>query len=94
MRQVKNKFPLNKIVLISWRDASSRSMWGSREEYLEHEPMEILTVGFLLKQDKKSITVVASQAEDSDLHQAIAIPRDWVTKIKVLASCKPKRKRA
>ena len=88
----KTKFSLTKIVLVSWRDATSQSKWNSKENYLAAEPSEILTVGFLLKQDKKTITVIMSQAEDDEMCASLSIPKDWCSKIKVLATFKPRSK--
>ena len=88
----KPTFPLNKIVLISWRDATSQNKWNSKENYLAAKPSEILTVGFLLKQDKKTITVIMSQAEDEEMCASLSIPKDWCNKIKVLATHKLRSK--
>ena len=85
MAEQKLKWPLTKVIEVSWWDANARSAWGSREEYMHHDIAPCLTVGYLLKQTKKSVTVVMTQGADfDDVNQAISIPMNWVEKIKVL----------
>lgn len=81
----KLKWPLTRVVEISWFDANARSSWGSREDYMQHDIAPVLTVGYLLKQDKRQVTVVASQGVDfDDCNGAISIPLSWIVKMKVL----------
>lgn len=87
------KFPLNKVVLINWRDATADNKWKPKEEYTAAEPSEILTVGFLLKQTKKTITVIMNQATDGDLCSSIAIPKDWCINVRTLATFKPRKRK-
>jgi len=77
---------LDKIVVVHWRDANARGGWDTRGEYLKHEIAKVVTSGFLLKQDDKSITVVSTQCKDwADCNGAISIPIEWCSSIKVVA---------
>jgi hypothetical protein len=82
---VKIKWPLTKVVEVAWFDANTRSRWGSLQEYMEHDVAPVLTVGYLLKDDDQQVTIITSQGADfDDINGAIAIPKDWVAKMKVL----------
>lgn len=79
------KWPITTVVEISWSDANTRGRWGSREEYLQHKPAPIVSVGYLLVKDKEKVTIIQSQGVDfDDVADAICIPTDWITRMKVL----------
>lgn len=79
------KWPLTTVLEISWYDANAKSRWGSLEEYLEHDIAPVLSTGYLLKESKKSITLIQSMGTDwDDVNGAIAIPKSWIIKRKVL----------
>jgi hypothetical protein len=81
----KQKWPIGKVVEISWFDAAARSRWDSAEEYYNHEIAPVVTVGYLLRDDSKQVTVIQSQGADmDDVNGGIAIPKSWIVKIKVL----------
>lgn len=81
----KSAWPLTKVVEVSWFDANGRGAWGSVEEHLEHKVAPIISIGYLLKEDKDQITIFMNQdAEAEDISQCIAIPRSWVAQIRVI----------
>lgn len=78
-------WPPSKVVEVSWFDANARGAWGSASDYMQHSIAPVLTVGYLLKQDKKEVIVVQSVGADfDDCNGAIAIPLSWIAKMKVL----------
>ena len=81
----KPKWPISKVVEISWFDANARGGWSSREDYMMHSIAPVLTVGYLFKQTDKEVMVVGTQGADfDDVNGAIAIPLSWIVKMKVL----------
>jgi hypothetical protein len=77
--------PISTIVEVYWFDAHSRGGWDSVESYLEHDIAPVVTVGYLLRETKKSITITQTQGiEQNDVNGAIAIPLSWIVKKKVL----------
>lgn len=90
----KSKFALVHLVEVHWQDASTRSCWGAFEEYLEHAPVNCVSVGYLLKRDKEHILLAQTQSDDHQCNSAIAIPSKWLKSIRVIATTKPKRKQA
>lgn len=85
-------FALKQIVEVRWQDASTRSMWGSAEEYASHGVAECISVGYLLRNGKDKIVVVQTQADDAACNSAIAIPASWIRSIRLLTP-KPPTKR-
>lgn len=87
-------FALNQIVEVRWQDASTRSAWGSVEEYSTHGVAECISVGYLLKHGSDKLLIVQTQADDEACNSAIAIPATWVRSIRLLTpkpSTKQKR---
>lgn len=79
-------------VEITWADATSRSSWGSLKNHLGQQPMEIESVGYLTKNDRKVVQIVQSKrdkyADDEDdtpvVADSLTIPKGWVRKIRRL----------
>ena len=81
---VKLKFSLTKIVQVDWSYASSIDGWNIAETFLQHEPIAIRSVGFLLKHNKKCLTLIMNQAYNNDLSMGLSIPTGWIRAVKVL----------
>lgn len=84
-----------KIILVEWVDAVSVDAWTSIEEAKEHEPVAIVSCGFLLEDKKNSITIALSiDNENECTSQYLAIPKAWLKSVKVLRDdnliCVPK----
>lgn len=85
MAQSKKQWPLTEVIEVHWYDANARSSWASREEYMSHDIAPVVSVGYLLKDTKKSVTLVSSMGVDwDDCNGAISIPQSWIVKKKVL----------
>ena len=78
---MKEKFPLNKVVVVYWKDAASTDNWDSLENYLEHTPIDAITAGFLLASNKDYVTIATTQSSHGQLNQAMSIPRTWIHKV-------------
>jgi hypothetical protein len=79
----KSKRPF-KPVIVTWNDA-----WESQEdatpEEIKHEPVVQNTIGFLIRDNKKGITLATEYADDgSGLRTTNFIPRGMVVKVKRL----------
>ena len=79
-----NKWPLGKIVEVSWDDSNGYGRWSSLSDLSQHGAASCKSVGYLLKQDKKEIVLVGTQAQvnEGDGMQTLAIPMGCVTKIR------------
>jgi len=68
-----------KILLIRWHDATSYGEeWQSNGKF---KPVDTLTVGFLMKETKKRITVCQSYADNKQINQVLTIPRGCILSI-------------
>lgn len=73
------------VVEVHWVDACTTSRWRSRKDYLAlATPANCRTVGYILKQTKKSITVVQTQGDNEDMNGSMTIPMGWVEKVRRL----------
>ena len=80
----KQDFPINTIVEILWEDACSLSGWDNIETYKNHTAMPVKSVGYLIKRNKKCITLAGTQALDEGFCQGITIPLSWMKQIRTL----------
>lgn len=79
---MKSKYRLLKV---TWLDAKSLPAgWKSVKKAKKSKPAEIISVGYLVKKRKRSITLVASLTDDGDCDGDVVIPRDWITKTEKL----------
>ena len=94
--------PMNnmKLVYIEWQDASSMEHgWKSAvdiEMWLDKCPMFVRDVGWLYKEDKTSITLISSIAQENETYQEsysriINIPKTWIRKRVELVGKKEKK---
>lgn len=70
-----------KLVLVTWGDA-----WADLEDFEEaqHKPMIFQTPGWLVKRDKRGITLAWDVGEDGDMRGEHFIPAQWVQSVRVL----------
>ena len=81
MAEVK-KYP---IVEIIWQDATSHQGWHDIDELAEDfECMNVRSVGYLIKKDRKFVKIVMGITEDDQTNMVMVIPAKWVQSIKVL----------
>lgn len=86
MKRPQNKLP--QLVLITWRDACTYSGWrDAKHAKTETGPAVCESVGWLLENNKETVTIYATKAadpKDPDINSIISIPAAWVTKMQAL----------
>lgn len=76
------KLPL---VEVSWVDASSTHGWMDRDQAREEaNPIECLTVGRLIRNDKETTAVAQTISEEGKFGEVWAIPAQWVKRVRRL----------
>ena len=73
-----------KLYLIEWRDSKSTQGWRYYED-INLAPLICHTVGFLVAQDDRDITVAASFCEASESYaEIVTIPKECIVKKKLV----------
>lgn len=74
-----------RLLKVTWLDACSLPAgWKSVKKAKKSKPAEIVSVGYLVKERKRSITLVSSLTDDGDCDGDVVIPRDWIVRTKKL----------
>jgi hypothetical protein len=73
----------NSILFVRWVDSSSQEGWKSGDN-IDTELLQCVSVGFLVKETKKSIVISGHRTEqfEPDYDGIIVIPRSAILKIK------------
>ncbi len=75
---------MNKIVIIKWLDSHGvSSEWEFKDELKPQEPIVITSVGFIEKEDKKSITIYQNDSGRQVVGR-MTIPKICILKRKLL----------
>ena len=74
-----------KIVYVEWEDSSTTFGW--HEEH-DDEPLVIQSVGILVREGKKSVTLSTSRAVNGDYVDQITIPRRAIRTMRKVAGVK------
>ncbi len=71
-----------KLVSFEWFDAAGAAGWMSQLERNTFglKPIKVQTVGWLIKEDKESITVCHSQSSEDHTNGYITVPKGWIKK--------------
>lgn len=71
-----------KIVYVEWRDAVSTQGW--EDLGYRASPAKCTTVGFLVKNRKKYVTIAATFAKSGikESNNRISIPSDWISSMR------------
>ena len=72
------------LVHLTWRDAAGNNSWHSLEEAKAAAPVNIHTVGWLVKEDKRTVTIVGSYCRDGGVHNRDTIPKANITSKRIL----------
>lgn len=75
-----------RVALVSWVDSSTinKGAWTYPEQIHPQPLCECVSVGWIIKQDKKCIVLAACETTDGPLGRIVAIPRQCVNSIKYL----------
>lgn len=69
-------------VYVEWHDATSIDAWDDESEAIKMQPHLIRSVGWLIKEDKKSLTIALSWDEQGEqVSQYLVIPRTWIVEV-------------
>ena len=86
------------LVLVEWYDAHSEGGWASHASYMRthRDRLLVTSVGFMLRRDGRSLTLVQSlQPGDGDhfarMADSISIPAGCVRRVRGLTSAKRRR---
>lgn len=71
------------LVEIHWKDAAGDSGWRDEKE-MTTRPPDVWTVGYVLKNGRKALTVVQSTGRDGTVDHSMCIPRAMIVEVIVL----------
>lgn len=77
----RKKIEIGDIVLVKWQDACTRGGWKSLADYKSTQPLDVVSVGYLITKTNAHITLVQTVSEDS-VADSITIPKPWITEMK------------
>lgn len=69
------------LVTVRWEDCQSHNGWSSLDDACKAEPAEVVSVGWLIRKDKKVLTVAHGRSVDEVLGYTV-IPMSWVNDIR------------
>ena len=68
-----------KVVIVDWLDSQSYRGWQHQNEGFE--PARCRSIGFVVREDKKSLTLTTSRALDNpDVMDPLTIPKGAITR--------------
>lgn len=70
------------LVICTWLDAHGTGIGALREHELPHEALEIHTVGWVLRQDEKGISLAAEECEDGAWRGVTFVPQVLIKSVK------------
>lgn len=65
---------LGKLTSVKWRDSRMYITQCNKDD--KFEVSEILSVGYIVKEDSKSITLAGDVIDDGDIRRVIIIPKE------------------
>ena len=70
-------------VLIEWSDSThiAPGTWVDREDAGDPGPCDVITVGWLIAKDKRSVTIASSLTEADDVTGVFTIPRAIINRM-------------
>ena len=80
----------HRLVRVEWEDSAGLGRWRDLQVVKKEEPLVIVTVGYLLRDDEKGITIAGSWDSQSmpNVADATVIPRSAVRKVESLRRVK------
>ncbi len=86
MKRTEARYPLQKMMLVEWRDSSSRGQWDSVDEYKRGSHLgPIQSVGFVLESTKDRLILIQSQSSHTwHICDSITIPAEAIVRKRIL----------
>ena len=69
------------LIYVEWKDAATSSGWNYKEDT---GLMNVRSVGWLVKQDKTTLTITTSQSKYGKFLDPLSIPKHSISQMKVL----------
>jgi hypothetical protein len=77
------------LVQVHWKDAMSPgSTWQDPDELVDMDPIEIVSVGYMLRRTKSKIVLASSLGNNGAVGECLVVPAPWVARVHRL--CEPK----
>lgn len=67
--------------VVKWKDSASLQGWHGIDDPRHNETPTITSVGWLIKNTPKTLTITTSVSEGGRVMDALSIPREAVTKL-------------
>ncbi len=77
-----------RLVRVDWDDACSNDRWRAQDALLRTERVQIRTVGYVIRSNRKEMVLAQSLSEAGNISSTIAIPRSCIRKVRLLRSKK------
>lgn len=73
------------LVQVTWIDITSVTRWESLQHHQQQEPLDCVSVGYVIRSDKKQMTIAQTLClSNGDVTESLVIPRSVIRNIKVL----------
>lgn len=80
------------LVICTWLDAHGTGIGALREHELPHEALKIHTIGWLLRDDDKGVSLAAEYCEDGAWRGVTFVPRVLVESVRAVKKVRAPRK--
>ena len=79
------------LVICTWLDAHGTGVGALRDHELPHEALRIHTVGWLLRDDDKGVSLAAEECEDGAWRGVTFVPRVLIETVKPVRKVRVRR---
>lgn len=83
-----SKYLIPKMVIVTWEDATQTGDEAIPIEEIDQTTVLTLSVGLVVKEDKKGIVIARDMFETGDARQVLSIPKKFIKKIYRCSECK------
>ena len=70
-----------KLVLVEWDDAAGSILWFPEESARDMKGIEVCSVGWLVAQNKRYVTIASSKNDQGEFSDRNSIPKGCLRKI-------------
>lgn len=72
---------VGRIARVVWHDAWTHGGWDKLEDYKNQEPIECHSVGYLITNNRRHLTLLQTVSASGKGTDSITIPKSWVQEI-------------